>query len=286
MFNFLREKLVEVITTIVAILTPGVSPAPSPVPETTSSPTPIVSVGLGLPIESILPTPTPTDSPSPVLSPSATPDISKLVDDLNKIKEELIAATPEPTLIPQPDLCRNIPYAQSVLPNGYYRTVDNDCFPKLVETPSPVPTPLLATPTPTPLVTPTPMPTPVPETFTFKGNIFNNQTNSGQKLTKIIIKMAKKDDADLMNDLVIRISEINKSGDYEWQFIISGDDWVRDNPTTIGYSVVLDFPSIGVPSGSYRQLDIGKLYATNYSGPLAVWVDSVYLESGLKVLYQ
>lgn len=73
----------------------------------------------------------------------------------NSNGKQLSKPTTDPATNPigfvQPDFCNNIAGPQSEVPKGYYRSVDNDCFPDIQ---NPVSTPNLVTPTPkTPVIT-------------------------------------------------------------------------------------------------------------------------------------
>ena len=122
MINLL-QKLVAIVESLIAVVVPLASPSPEPVVLPSNSPV----------VESLAVSPTPTPlltpmpTPSPVLTPTPSPDIQTLIKQLEELRAEIVAYTPEPT--PQP---------------------------------TPVSTP---TPTPTPEPTPKPLPTTYTELF-------------------------------------------------------------------------------------------------------------------------
>lgn len=130
MFNIL-SKLAAIIETLIAVVIPLASPTPSPLAPIASESAQVVSIS---------PSPTPISLASPTPTHGGQELINKLTKQLEEVKVEIAKITPTPIL--QADFCRNIPYAQSVLPIGHYRTADGDCFLKPVETSTPVPVPV------------------------------------------------------------------------------------------------------------------------------------------------
>lgn len=122
MFTFFG-KIVAIIETLIEALIPFVSPTPIPTPFVEATPTPIVEV-----VES--------STPIPILTPTPTPKIEDVIVQLQELKNELLAYTPEPT--PEPQIIY------------------------IVQTPTPTLIPIpLTTPIPTPIPTPDPVPTPI-----------------------------------------------------------------------------------------------------------------------------
>lgn len=115
MFKFLVLKFIALITIMISIVTPSSSPTPTP------SAGPIAEEVGGITIPGFTASPTPTSRPA-----TPTPTIEDFISQLEELKNEITAYTPEPTPTPQ----------------------------IIVVTPAPTIAPTQVPPTPTPVVLP------------------------------------------------------------------------------------------------------------------------------------
>lgn len=161
MLNFF-SKLISIIESLIVAVPFLASPTPTPevvsvaVVENTTSPEQIVS-STSTPVST---------STSSTVTATPTPNlVNKLVQELKELQEQIASYTPEPTPLPEPDFCRNIPLAQPDVPTGMYRTPDGDCLNHPAETPLITSTPT-SSPTPTPTVIPKAAPDLTPPSVT------------------------------------------------------------------------------------------------------------------------
>lgn len=144
-------KIVAILESIVLVILPSTTPIPSPELSPTTPEIVQEIHNTASPIPSLN---TEKAAPPPIQKPSSdsvdsSQNVDKLIQQVEELKDLVGKLTPEPTPV-EIDFCRNISLAQTVLPQGFYRTVDGDCFEKTPESTPEIPTP---TPTPSPYKT-------------------------------------------------------------------------------------------------------------------------------------
>src|SRR3989344_8251010 len=222
MFKFFG-KIVALIESLISVIIPLASPTPTlvaqsptpiPVVETTESPTPFPIEIISEPVETFSPSPTPTQDL-----------LNNLIIQLNQLKQEIAAYTPEPTPAPQ------IIY--------------------IVQTPIPTPTPVFI-PVSTPTTTPTPTPIPKPYITIRKSDTFGDVQYKGGsinvKLGEFILESNGLNDPNFIGRLTLTASR---------PFTIGGGG--------IGIHIYLEDKIIGTCNTPQIGPFIGSTYDCNFA---------------------